>query len=379
MPDEHAILSASASARWMHCTPSARLEANLPDVETSYAAEGTKAHAICEKKLKYFVKTGRTYKKPFPDVDGEMWEATEQYLDFCVERINAARKSSDDVEVGVETRLDFSGWVPEGFGTGDCVIVSGSAIEVVDFKYGKGVKVVAKGNTQMRLYALGAFAKHCFCGADVIRMSIVQPRIGNIDTDEISLSDLLEWGISIKPTAKKAFAGKGEKVPGDWCRFCKVRTTCRAYADKMLEGVKTDFEAVDLSPLEIAKIVQKAGDVKRWLTEVEEYAFGQLAGGNKIPGLKIVEGRSTRHITDEKAVADILRKEGYADADIWKPQKIQTITALEKLVGKGRLKTLLADYIVKPKGKPTLVDDSDERPAIELDADVADDFDDSLL
>jgi len=378
MPDIHAILSASSSFRWLHCTPSARLEAAEPETTSEYAEEGTKAHAVAEKRLKHFLFTGELYKKPFEDVDAEMWDATGRYVDTCIERINEARAASPDARTGIEVQLKFDKWVPKGFGTGDCVLVSDKYIEVVDLKYGKGVPVSAEGNTQMRLYALGALAEYgLFYAAQKVRMTIVQPRLDSISTGEMTTDDLLAWGDTIQPVALKAWRGEGVKEAGEWCRFCKVKNTCRALHDKMLEGVKTDFDAADLSPEEIADVLRKAKDVKRWLDGLEEYAMKEALAGRILPHMKLVEGRSTRHIRDETAAAKVLQSHGFQD--VWKPQQLQTITALEKLVGKGKLKYLLGDLIEKPKGKPTLVDENDKRPPIEIEAATAKDFDDNLL
>lgn len=378
MPDIHAILSASSSFRWLHCTPSARLEAAEPETTSEYAEEGTKAHAVAEKRLKHFLFTGELYKKPFEDVDAEMWDATGRYVDTCIERINEARAASPDARTGIEVQLKFDKWVPKGFGTGDCVLVSDKYIEVVDLKYGKGVPVSAEGNTQMRLYALGALAEYgLFYAAQKVRMTIVQPRLDSISTGEMTTDDLLAWGDTIQPVALKAWRGEGVKEAGEWCRFCKVKNTCRALHDKMLEGVRTDFDAADLSPEEIADVLRKAKDVKRWLDGLEEYAMKEALAGRILPHMKLVEGRSTRHIRDETAAAKVLQSHGFQD--VWKPQQLQTITALEKLVGKGKLKYLLGDLIEKPKGKPTLVDENDKRPPIEIEAATAKDFDDNLL
>lgn len=380
MPDEHALLSASSSWRWLHCTPSARLEAAMPEETSEYAEEGTRAHAVAEKRLKHFLFSGELYKEPFEDVDAEMWDATGRYVDTCVEKINEARAASPDARTGVEVQLKFDRWVPKGFGTGDCVLVSDKYIEVVDLKYGKGVPVSAEGNTQMRLYALGALAEYGnYYAAGKVRMTIVQPRLDSISTDEMTTADLLSWGDTIQPIALRAWRGEGAKEAGGWCRFCKARNTCRALHDKMLEGVKTDFEAAELSPEEITDVLRKAKDIKRWLDSLEDYALGEALRGKMLPHMKLVEGRSTRRITDEEAAAARLQRAGYSDASIWKPWQLQSITALEKLVGKGKLKDLLGDLIEKPKGKPTLVSEDDHRPPMESEAADAGDFDDSLL
>lgn len=241
MPEVHATLSASASHRWLNCTPSAQLEAKVPDKTSTFAEEGTRAHALAEKQLNKFLE-GKPLKRKPKDIDGEMWEATGQYVDICIEKINEARSVSPDAEVHVEERLDFSPWVPEGFGTGDMVIMSDSYIEVIDLKYGKGVRVSAEDNSQMRLYALGLYNKYgILYGAEKVRMTIVQPRIDNISTAEMSTEDLLAWGASIKPIAQKAFEGAGERCAGEHCLFCKVKATCRMLAEYELEKVQEDL------------------------------------------------------------------------------------------------------------------------------------------
>lgn len=380
MPDVHAVLSASSSARWLHCTPSARLEAAMPDKSSPYAEEGTRAHALAEKRLKHFLDTGRLYKKRLKDVDEEMWEATGRYVDTCVEKINAARLASKDAKVGVEVRLDYSRWAPKGFGTGDCVIVSDDSIEVIDLKYGKGVPVSAVDNSQMMLYALGAYERYgVLYGFDRAHMTIVQPRLDSVSTDTLKLAELLQWGEAVKEKAKLADKGEGPKQAGAWCLFCKVKHTCRALADYELEGVKTDMQAADLSPEELAGIVTKAKEVKRWLDDIETYALDRALKGDKFPGLKLVAGRSTRHITDEYNASRLLLQEGYATEDIFKPKQLQTLTALEKLVGKKKLTELMGPLIEKPAGKPTLVPESDKRPELEIEAATKADFDDSLI
>ena len=381
MPSEHAFLSASSSHKWLVCSPSAKMEAAFHDEGSSYAAEGTEAHALAEKRLQHFLNKGKLIARKPKEVSPEMWEATGQYVDICVEKIGEARAVSPDAEVFVERRLDFSPWVPEGFGTGDLVLVSDKYIEVVDLKYGKGVEVVAKGNPQMRLYGLGAYNElGMLYGAKNIRMTIVQPRLDHIDSEELSLEELLSWGETIKPLAKKAFDGEGEPVPGKHCQsaFCRCRNTCRAFSEYMLAGIKTDFASSELLPEETAAIILKAKAVKKWLESVEEYALAKALKGEKWPGLKLVEGRSNRKITDENEAAKLLREAGFADEVIYKPQALQTLTDLEKLVGKAKLGNLLAKIIEKPRGKPTLASVEDKRPALDLKPVAKSDFDDDL-
>ena len=381
MPGTHALLSASSSHKWLVCQPSAKLESAIHDEGSSYAAEGTEAHALAEKRLQHFLGKGKLSSRKPKDVSQEMWDATGQYVDICVEKIGEARAASPDAEIFVERRLDFSPWVPEGFGTGDLVLVSDKYIEVVDLKFGKGVEVAAKGNPQMRLYGLGAYNElGMLYGAKRIRMTIVQPRLDHIDSEELSLEELLSWGETIKPLAKKAFEGEGELTPGKHCQsaFCRCRNTCRAFSEYMLSGIKTDFASSELMPEEIANIILKAKAVKKWLESVEEYALAKALNGEKWPGLKLVEGRSNRKITDEAEAAKLLREAGFADEVIYKPQALQTLTDLEKLVGKAKLGKLLAKIIEKPKGKPTLASVEDKRPEIDLNPVAKSDFDDDL-
>lgn len=375
MPDEHALLSASGSHRWLECTPSAKLEANYKDEGSPYAEEGTRAHAMAEQRLNAFL-AGKTKRKP-KDADAEMWETTGTYVDVCIERINEARKTSPDAEIHVEQRLDFSRWVPQGFGTGDMVIVSDEFVEIVDLKYGKGVPVSAAGNTQMMLYALGAYEAYgLIYNFEKVRMTIVQPRLDSISTEEIPLDELLKWGVKeVIPKAALAIKGEGEKVSGDHCRFCKCRAVCRTLADAMLKDVKTDFAASDLTEIELADLVLRAGEIKKWLTCVEEYALSEALKGRSWEGLKLVEGRSSRKIVDTEKACELLRAAKYGDDVIFKPQELNTLTELEKRVGKKELAEILAEVIQKPPGKPTLAPESDKRPAI----DVKNDFDDNLL
>lgn len=380
MPDVHAFLSASASHRWLSCTPSAAIEAKLPDKTSQYAEEGTRAHALAEKRLNRFLE-GKPLKRKPKDVDGEMWEATEVYVDACIEKINDARKTSPDAEVHVEEQLDFSPWVPKGFGTGDMVIVSDDFIEVIDLKYGKGVKVSAENNTQMMLYALGLYNTYgMLYGAEKVRMTIVQPRIDNISTAEMSTEDLLAWGESIKPVAEKAFKGEGERCAGEHCRFCKAKATCRKLADYELEKVQEDLEPEELTDIDIVYILMRSDSIKKWLTTLEEYALDKaINDGITWPGMKVVEGRSNRKINDTDLARKALTDAGYSMDEIMKPQELQTITALEKIIGKKRFTELMGDNLIKPQGKPTLVPESDRRPPMELETATDKDFDDDLL
>lgn len=364
----HAVLSASASARWLKCSPSARWELKFPDKSSPYAAEGTEAHALAEKTLKDFRAGGR------PEVvsdNSEAREAIQSYVDTVVEKYTEARQASPDARLLVEQHLDFSKYVPQGFGTGDCLIISDKILEVCDLKYGKGVEVSAKGNSQMRLYALGAIeAQEMFWGFDKVRMTIIQPRIGNVSSEELSVEDLKAWGMVVHQRALLAFEGKGSLVAGDHCRFCRCRTVCRAYADYMTEPLKEAFKPpAELQPDEVADIVLKAKRIKGWLEDIETYALMQALDGRKLPGLKLVAGRSVRKITNPDVAAGRLLEAGYKPEEIYKPQTLQTLTELKKLCGAKKLDTLLDGIVETGKRSPALVPESDKRPALETDPD----------
>ena len=373
----HAVLSASASSRWLHCTPSARLERKFPDASSPYAEEGTLAHAYAERFLNLFLKTGKTT-VAIKD-NAEMQEAVQSYVSICVEKINEARTASPDAQIKVEQRLDFSRWVPEGFGTGDMVMVSDKYFEIVDLKYGKGVPVSAVSNSQMRLYALGMYEAFGYLyGADEVRMTIVQPRLDSVSTETISVNNLLAWGEEVKKKAKIAFTGKGEFCAGSHCRFCKARNTCRAHAEYELKNVKEDLQTAELEDFEISDILLRAKGIKTWLDGLEAYALGKALDGYDWPGMKLVEGRSNRKITDDVIAANNLLNAGFGADEIYKPQTLRSITDLEKLCGKKMFVELMSGVIEKPQGKPTLVSVDDKRQALEI-ANIKNDFDESLL
>lgn len=361
----HAILSASASHRWLKCLPSARWELKFPDKTSAYAEEGTRAHALAEKTLKEFREGGS------PEVvsdDAEMKEAIQSYVDTVVEKYTEARQASPDARLLIEQHLDFSKWVPQGFGTGDCLIISDKILEVCDLKYGKGVEVSAQGNSQMRLYALGAIeAQEMFWGFDKVRMTIIQPRIGNISSEEMSVEDLKAWGAIAHQRALLAFEGKGQLTAGDHCRFCRCRTVCRAYADYMTEPLKEAFKMPqELQPDEISEIVLKAKKIKNWLEDIETYALVQAMDGRKLPGLKLVAGRSVRKIINPDLAAGKLLEAGYKPEEIYKPQSLQTMTELKKLCGAKKLESLLEGNMETTKRSPALVPESDKRPELSI-------------
>lgn len=374
----HALLSPSASHRWLHCTAAPRLEEGIKDEGSDYAAEGTLAHAYCAMKLKEFLGLPTDGEKEEIAAlqekygTGEMSEYTDTYATIVLEKFNAARAVTPDAQLLVETRLDFSDYVSEAFGTADAIIIADGTMEIIDFKYGKGVKVSAVENPQMMIYALGAYARFAFeYRIDNLRATIVQPRIDNLSEYEITVEELTSWASNVlTPAAEKAYKGEGPQTPGSWCQFCKVKNQCRALADKCKAAVAVDPKLI--TPEELAKdVLPMVPIVKTWISGVEEFALAQALSGVQLPGWKIVEGRSIRKITDTDSVADALTKSGYTQSDIYKPIEMRTITELEKLVGKKQFAALCGEWVNKPQGKPTLAPESDKRKAIDP---IADDF-----
>ena len=374
----HALLSPSASHRWLHCTAAPRLEEGIKDEGSDYAAEGTLAHAYCAMKLKNFLGLPTDGEKEEIAAlqekygTGEMAEYTDTYATIVLEKYNAARAATPDAQLLVETRLDFSDYVPEAFGTADAIIIADGTMEVIDFKYGKGVKVSAVENPQMMIYALGAYARFAFeYRIDNLRATIVQPRIDNLSEYEITVEELTAWAANVlAPAAEKAYKGEGPQTPGAWCQFCKVKNQCRALASKCKEVVAVDPKLI--TPEELAKdVLPMVPIVKTWISGVEDFALAQALSGVQLPGWKIVEGRSVRKITDTDSVAAVLTKNGYKQNDIFKPVEMRTITDLEKLVGKKQFAAMCGEWINKPQGKPTLAPEGDKRKAIDP---IADDF-----
>ena len=367
----HALLSASSAHRWINCTPAPYLEAQYPDTSSDAAAEGTAAHELAEHKLRQHLDMPTT--RPVSEWDSEeMDDYTDQYADHVMAELQRAREVDKAAFLGIEERLDFSHIVPEGFGTGDALIVSDDTLTVVDLKYGKGVEVSAQGNPQMRLYALGALATYgAIYDIEQVRTVIFQPRLGNISVEEITVDELTTWAEDVvRPAAEKAIAGEGELRAGEWCRFCRHATQCPERAREMFAPVPTTAEHVPAAPnpdtltdTQIATIVAHSGELKKWLTKVESFALAQANEGRAYPGLKLVEGRSVRKYTDEDEVARVVEEAG---EDPHKPREVLGITAMTKLLGKKRFEELLGDYVHKPEGKPALVPESDKRPALEL-------------
>lgn len=364
----HAILSASSAHRWLVCTPSARLEETLPERKSDYAEEGRLAHEIAELKLrKHFIEpmgprafANRLKKfKEHELYQDEMLKHTDTYLEYVQSIVHSF---SSPPYVAIEKKLDFSKYVPEGFGTGDCIIIGGSIMWVIDLKYGKGVPVSAKRNPQMMLYALGAYEAYNFLyPIEIVKMSIVQPRLDSISEWEIPINELLAWGESIKPIAQKAWAGEGEYVPGEHCQFCRAKALCRARSEfnmslEKYHGLKPPL----ISNEEVGQILTKARDLAAWIKDLEEYALAECLAGNEIPGWKAVEGRSIRQFTDWEKAFKVLIENGIDEAMLYERKPI-TLAATEKLLGKKKFNELLSEFVERPPGKPTLVPESDKR------------------
>lgn len=368
----HAVLSPSAASRWLSCTPSARLEMQFPDKAGDYAKEGSLAHEFGELYLKRYsdligiaecawkisgLRKDELYNESLEEYAG-------RYADFVWEKYLLAQKTTTDAVLRIEEKIDLTAYVPEGFGTGDAVILADGTMEIIDLKYGKGVQVSAVENKQMMLYALGALDMFGFMYAiHTVRMTIYQPRLDNISEWEIPAEELLTWGSNeLAPRAKMAFAGEGSFISGKHCQFCRAKAQCRALAEKNLEAAKHEFDDASLlSDTEISGILAQIDIIKNWMSAIEEYALQAALNGKTFPGFKLVEGRSIRKYSDEKMVADRLIENGYKSDLIYEPAKLKTITAMEKLVTKKAFAALLGDLIIKPQGKPTLAPETDKR------------------
>ena len=363
-PEKHAKLSASSAHRWMNCNPSAQLEREFANRSSEAAAEGSAAHALCEHKLRKALKMRSTRPTSKYDSD-EMEMYTDSYVEFVLEQIEVAKQHCADPFVLIEQRLDFSCYVPDGFGTGDCLIVADKLLHIIDFKYGLGVLVEAEDNPQMMLYALGALRLFdALYDIDTISMSIFQPRRENVSTWTISVSELEEWAEqTLRPKAELAFKGEGEFVPGPWCTFCKAAVKCRARAEEKLALAQYEFAKPPLlTDEEIEDILSRLDDLTKWANEIAAYAQdAAINHGKQWNGFKLVAGRSVRKYSDEDAVVAAATAAGYRD--IFRKSLIP-ITEMEKLMGKKTFTEVLGGLVVKPQGKPTLVPASDKRPAI---------------
>ena len=361
---KHAVLSASSSERWINCPPSARLCEAYEDKGSDYAAEGTDAHALCEYRLKQAL--GIPAEDPIENLswyNEEMEECAAGYTAYVVELLETAKQTCSDPVVMIEQRVDFSRWVQEGFGTADCILIADGVLNIVDYKHGKGVEVSAEGNTQLSLYSLGAV--EIFDGIydiDRVCVHIFQPRKSNVVCSMMEKTDLYEWAdTELTEKAQLAYEGQGSFSCGEWCRFCKAKAECRERAEANLALARYEFQSPALlDDEEIADILGKVDALTAWASDVKEYALQQAVSGKEWTGWKLVEGRSNRKYTSEAAVATTVEGAGFDPYE----RKVLGVTAMQKMLGKTRFEELLAPYIEKPQGKPTLVPESDKRPAM---------------
>ena len=361
---KHAVLSASSSERWLNCPPSARLCEAYEDKGSDYAAEGTDAHTLCEYRLKQAL--GIPTKDPIENLswyNEEMEECAAGYAAYVVELLETAKQTCSDPVVMIEQRVDFSRWVQEGFGTADCILIADGVLNIVDYKHGKGVEVSAEGNTQLSLYSLGAL--EIFDGIydiDRVCVHIFQPRKSNVVSFMMDKADLYQWAdTELTEKAQLAYEGQGSFSCGEWCRFCKAKAECRERAEANLALARYEFQSPALlDDEEIADILGKVDALTAWASDVKEYALQQAISGKEWTGWKLVEGRSNRKYTSEAAVAATVEGAGFDPYE----RKVLGVTAMQKLLGKTRFEELLAPYIEKPQGKPTLVPESDKRPAM---------------
>ena len=358
---KHALLSASSSSRWIHCPPSARLGEKYESKTSSFAEQGTDAHALCEYKVnKLLGKRVRNPTKKLRFYDDEMEECAESYATFVMEELNIAKEHSADPIVIVEQRLDFSRFVPEGFGTGDCLIIADDVLSVIDYKHGLGVLVDAYENPQMMCYALGAL--ELFDGIydiNEVKMTIFQPRRENVSTYVLSKEKLYEWANNtLTPRAQLAFKGEGEFACGKWCQWCPLKNTCRKRTEYNLQLAQYEFRLPDeLSDTEIEVVLSKVDDLISWAKDIKDYALVQALDGKEWSDFKLVEGRSVRkYANDEEVIQAVLD----AGLDPYE-KKLIGITGMTKALGKKKFEELLGGMIIKPQGKPTLVPISDKR------------------
>ena len=364
MPTNHALLSASSSARWIACPPSARLTENYEDKGSIYAAEGTAFHLLGEARLKQAL--GIPAEDPIENLsfyNEEMEECAQGYATYILELLEEVKHTCTDPVVLIEQRVNFSRWVKNSFGTIDCAITADKVLHIIDMKAGRGVEVSAKGNSQLRLYSLGCL--EIFDGIydiEEIRMHIYQPRLGNISVDSITKDELLKWAEEVVvPKAELAYEGLGDFNCGEHCRFCKAKAECRERANTNLALAKFDFKTPALlEDAEIADILGKLDAFTAWASDIKEYALQQAISGKEWSGWKLVEGRSTRKYTNEALVASTVESAGFDPYE----HKVLGITSMQKMLGKSRFEELLAPYLEKPQGKPTLVPASDKRPAM---------------
>lgn len=376
----HALLSASGASRWLNCTPSAKLEDEYGERKSSpYAEEGTLAHELAEAYLRkdtLGILSDSEFEAELERImshklfNEEMLDCVPIYTDYCTSEYISAKATSKLAIVEIEQRLDLTEFIPDSFGTADCVIIKDDVMQVIDLKYGKGVPVYADWNKQLMLYGLGALRKYdTMYDISEIVLTIVQPRLNSISSWQISVSELLEWAYSeLKPKADMAFAGEGELSPGEWCKFCSVKNKCRKLYEQQMEIAKYEFaDPAFLSDEEIADIVLKAPKFMEWANSIQEYAQEKaIAEQKQWPGLKLVESISRRKwAAEDDMVSSALftRVPELSEEDVF-DMKLKSITAIEKLIGKKRFAEQFSDLTVKPQGKPQLVSIDDKRPAM---------------
>lgn len=383
MPTQHALLSASSAHRWLHCTGSPLLEKEFPDTTSVYAQEGTLAHELCELKLKKYttVMPKGTYTRAHNKImKSELWQnemesTSETYLEYVKEIMLSCEIAP---AVLIEKRVDFSRYVPEGFGTADCLILAGDTLHVIDYKHGKGVVVDAGHNPQMMLYALGAMDElSLLYRFKSVHMVIVQPRVNNISEFTMSAEDLRSWGESVvKPKAEAAISGNGTFEAGDWCRFCRAKQQCKTRYesnDSLYPELSERHDPRLITLEELGEYLKRGRDMAAWLEDMKEYALSESLAGADVPGWKAVEGRGSRAFTDTDEAVDTLIKNGI-DESILYERRVLTLAQMEKAVGKKAFGEIVGNLVVKNPGKPTLVEESDKRPKITNQPTAADVF-----
>lgn len=382
----HALLSASGAHRWLNCTPSAKLEEQFGERKSSpYAAEGTLAHELSELYIRYDILqciSVADFEAKLEELmanelfNDEMLDAIPMYTGYCAEQYQEAHTHDELAIMEIEQKLDLTEYIPESFGTADCIIISDGVMEVIDLKYGKGVPVYADYNPQLMLYGLGALNKFGFM-YDIaqVKLTIVQPRLNSISSFLIPVNELEAWANDIlRPAAKLAFSGEGELQAGDWCKFCAVKNKCRKLYEQQLEIAKYEFkEPALLTDEEIADVLGRLPQLTEWASSISEYARNKAIIEGKVwPGYKLVEGRSIRKwIDEEKAAKAILAVPGVSEDQVYNT-KLKGISDIEKLLGKKLFAEKLSEVVVKPQGAPTLVPESDKRPAMGINQAIKD-------
>ena len=384
----HALLSASGASRWLNCTPSPRLEEGFPNESSSFAEEGTLAHEFAELNLKrdlcliseaQYLNLTSYLRGLNTFYSSEMEDFVQMHIDYVLEQFAEAKRKTPDAILLIEQKVDITHLIEQGFGTCDVIIIADGTLEVIDLKYGLGVRVSAEDNSQLKLYGSGALeAYDLMYDIHTVKLTITQPRMDSISSWEISAEDLRQWGEEVvKPKAQIAYAGEGEQVTGDWCRFCKASPRCKAQADKALELAKLDFaDPRLLTDAQLIEVYAQSPQVTKWLSAVTDYIFKEAMNDKKWEGYKLVDGQNRRGWTDEGKAASILYDKGFADDDFYNEPKLKGISDIEKLVGKKVFPALLGDVVSFKKTSPSLVPESDKRPALGIDQAKADFSDD---